>query len=370
MNKMRLPSRIIIALASLALTATYFLPVWFIFLIAPQYPEGLTMNIWLNRITGQVDIINGLNHYIGMKHIKADMFPEFSFLVYIVGFFIMAGLVVAWSGRRKFLFAYLLLSAAGGLAALCDFYKWGYDYGHHLDPKAAIQIPGLYYQPPLIGHKTLLNFDAYSYPDSGGWVIIGIALTFLLVYGYEWKRSRKARGSMTSLPNKTVPVAATLLIFLLSSCSTEPAPFAYGKDLCEDCKMTIMDPRSGAEIITKKGRVYKFDDAHCIAHFLSSGKIKPGDIAQTVFIDYENNKNFLDAKDLFFVVSPRFKTPMNSHAAAFSSRAKAAQTAAETQGEVKTWEQLKKEPLINEAAIAHIILLFLSANACQYHCSG
>src|SRR5215216_2615039 len=108
MNKMSFPSRIIIALASLALIATYFLPVWFIFLIAPQYPEGLTMNIWLNKINGQVDIINGLNHYIGMKHIKADMFPEFQFLPYIVGFFILLGVTVALTGKRKLLHLYLL----------------------------------------------------------------------------------------------------------------------------------------------------------------------------------------------------------------------------------------------------------------------
>src|SRR5215216_3096075 len=99
MNKMGLPSRIIIAIASLSLIATCFLPVWFIFLIAPQYPEGLTMQIWLTKITGQVDIINGLNHYIGMKHIKAEMFPEFNFLVYIVGFYILFGLVVAITGK-------------------------------------------------------------------------------------------------------------------------------------------------------------------------------------------------------------------------------------------------------------------------------
>src|SRR5437868_9154824 len=98
---MRPMSRIIIALASLALIATYFLPVWFIFLIAPQYPEGLTMNIWLNKITGQVDIINGLNHYIGMKHIKPEMFREFSYLVYVVAFFILFGLFVAVAGKRN-----------------------------------------------------------------------------------------------------------------------------------------------------------------------------------------------------------------------------------------------------------------------------
>src|SRR5689334_14612731 len=108
MNKMRTTSRILVAVASLSLIATFFLPFWFIFLIAPQYPEGLTMQIWLNKLTGQVEIINGLNHYIGMKHIKAEMFPEFSYLVYIVAGFIVLGLVVAFVGNRRLLFGYLM----------------------------------------------------------------------------------------------------------------------------------------------------------------------------------------------------------------------------------------------------------------------
>jgi copper chaperone NosL len=338
-NKMSVPSRIIIAIASLCLVATYFLPIWFIFLIAPQYPEGLTMNIWLNKITGQVDIINGLNHYIGMKHIKPEMFPEFTYLVYIVGFFILFGLLVAITGKRKLLFAYLILTVAGGVAAMVDFYKWGYDYGHNLDPKAAIQVPGLYYQPPLVGHKTLLNFDAYSYPDSGGWVVLVIAGIFFLVWGYEWFKHRKTTKTASPFLKKTVPAAA-FIIFFLSSCNTKPEPFAYGKDICDDCKMTIMDPKFGGEIITKKGKIYKFDDAHCMVNFMKAGTVKETDISKTVFIDYQNEKNFLDVKSSFFVVSDQFKSPMNSDAAAFTSKEIAEQKAKENTGTVKTWDQL------------------------------
>ena len=99
MNKLSKTSRIILAIASISMVATYFLPVWFIYLLAPQYPEGLTMQIWLNKLTGQVDIINGLNHYIGMKHISVEMFPEFTYLVYILAVFIVFGLTVAITGK-------------------------------------------------------------------------------------------------------------------------------------------------------------------------------------------------------------------------------------------------------------------------------
>jgi copper chaperone NosL len=342
MNKMSIPSRIIIGLASLALVATYFLPVWFIFLLAPQYPEGLTMNIWLNKITGQVDIINGLNHYIGMKHIKAEMFPEFDFLVYIVAFFILFGLVVAITGKRKLLFAYLLITVIGGAAAMYDFYKWGYDYGHNLDPKAAIQVPGLSYQPPLFGHKTLLNFDAYSYPDTGGWVVIVVGITFFLVWGYEFLKARKRKNISILTNKKIMPGIAACIVLVLNACNTKPEPFAYGKDICDDCKMAIVDPKFGGEIITKKGKIYKFDDVHCLAHFLKSGTIKTADIAQTVSIEYGNNKNFLDVNSSLFVVSEQLKSPMNSHAAAVPDQPAAQKLATQVNGETKTWDQLLK----------------------------
>src|SRR5688572_24170291 len=191
MKKMSTVSRIIIAIGSLAMCIMFFVPAWSIYLIAPQYPEGLSMQIWLSKITGQVEIINGLNHYIGMKHINADMFPEFKFLTYILLAFVLFGLVVAITGSRKLLTIYLIASVLGGIAAIADFYKWGYQYGHELDPSAAIQVPGLTYQPPLIGHKKLLNFDAFSYPDTGSWIIVGVTLLFAIIWFIEWRRQKK-----------------------------------------------------------------------------------------------------------------------------------------------------------------------------------
>jgi len=342
MKKMSLPSRIIVAVASLALLPTLILPVWFIFLIAPQYPEGLTMQIWLTKITGQVDIINGLNHYIGMKHIKADMFPEFDYLPYIVLFFTVLGLIVAATGKRQLLFAYIVLTVLGGIAAMYDFYQWGYDYGHNLDPKAAIQVPGLSYQPPLFGHKTLLNFDAYSYPDVGGWIVIGVGVIFFLVWLWELRRSRK-HNSLVAAPAARKAAVAIAAIVALNSCSVKPEAFQYGKDACDDCKMTIMDPKFGGEIVSKKGRVFKFDDPHCLAHYINEGNIKQEDIGQTVFVDYEKGQDFLDASSSYFVVSPQLKSPMNSNAAAFATKEKAGAKAAETNGQVKTWNEVFAE---------------------------
>ena len=338
MKKMNKASRIIVAAASLALIATFFLPVWAIYLVAPQYPEGLSMQIWLHQITGQVEIINGLNHYIGMKHISADMFPEFSFLTYIMGAFVALGLLVALIGNRKVLFAYLMLLCLGGVAALADFYKWGYDYGHNLDPTAAIQVPGFSYQPPVIGHKQLLNFDAYSYPDSGGWVVIIAGLLFFGVW--LWEKRKEGKKAPAPKSYKKEMAFASLAALTLSSCSVEPQPITIGKDACEECRMTIMDPKFGGEVITKKGKAFKFDDAHCLVQFYKSGKVQEAEVAQTVMLDHAGNARFLDVKTSHFVVSPSLKSPMNSNAAAFPDKATAESKAAEVAGKVLDWNAL------------------------------
>lgn len=341
MNKMSISSRVIVGIGSLALIAMYFLPVWFIYLIAPQYPEGLTMTIWLDKIAGQVDIINGLNHYIGMKHIHADMFPEFSYLIYIVAGFILFGLVVAISGKRKWLFAYLITSVVAGIVAMYDFYLWGYDYGHNLDPKAAIQVPGLFYQPPIIGHKTLLNFDAYSYPDVGGWVIIIVTAIFSLVWFFEKRKSKKAKMPVTAKAGKMANAAIVILMVAMVSCQSGPQPIAYGKDICTECKMTIMDKRFGSEIITKKGKVFKFDDIHCLIRSKNNNLVKAEDISKVLVVDFEQNDQFLEVQSLSWVLSPQLKSPMLGNAAAFSNRVSAEKLAGQTDGKILEWDSLQ-----------------------------
>ena len=337
---MSITSRIIIAAGALALCIMFFVPLWSIYLIAPQYPEGLSMQIWLNKITGQVDIINGLNHYIGMKHIKVEMFPEFKFLVFIVGVFVLLGLAVAVTGSRRLLFSYLILSVIGGVCALVDFYMWGYDYGHDLDPAAAIQVPGLSYQPPLIGHKKLLNFDSYSYPDTGGWVVVAVTGVFFIIWFLEWRKYKKHR-TMTQGQKAVSFSLAMIATILITGCNPKPEKIAFGKDNCAECKMTIMDPKFGAEIVTTKSKVFKFDDVHCLAGFLHRRGVELSDIAQTLFVDYNNSNEFVKVSQAGFVVSSQFKSPMGGNAAAFQNETEATKKSAGIDGsKVTNWATL------------------------------
>lgn len=179
-------SRLWLAAAALSLALVYWLPLWHVGLKAPQYPEGLGMYIGVNRILGEkpqdLESINNLNHYIGMKRITPADIPELRFMPWLVAGLICLGLVGALSGRRPLLYTWAGLFAAGAGAGLADFYRWGYDYGHNLDPQAIIKIPGMTYQPPLLGSKQLLNFYATSWPAVGGWILIaalgiGVALS-------------------------------------------------------------------------------------------------------------------------------------------------------------------------------------------------
>ena len=186
-------SRIVIAVSALMLISAYFVPLWQILMWAPQYPEGLGMKIWINNITGDVRIISALNHYIGMKHIEVGMFPEFKFMIYIVAAVIALGLLVAIINRRAMLIGYVIVLVGCGIAALVDFYMWGYEYGHDLDPNAAIVVPGMAYQPPLIGTKQLLNFTAFSGPDIGGWIFVISGVLVIAALAYEIYLSRKQK---------------------------------------------------------------------------------------------------------------------------------------------------------------------------------
>ncbi|GIV37557.1 MAG: hypothetical protein KatS3mg032_1936 [Cyclobacteriaceae bacterium] len=194
MKKIHPTTRIVILISALAMISAFYIPLWQILMWAPQYPEGLEMKIWIDNITGDVKIISALNHYIGMRPIELSMFPEFSYMKYILAGIVAIGLLAAGFNRMAGLLVYILVIVGAGVAALLDFYMWGYNYGHNLDPNAPIVVPGMAYQPPLIGYKQLLNFTAYSGPDAGGWLFFIIALVLIAFLLLEWFKFSKSKA--------------------------------------------------------------------------------------------------------------------------------------------------------------------------------
>ena len=190
-NSLSKLSKILLITSGIGLIISIFVPLWAIYLEAPQYPEGLGMFLHANKITGDYEIINGLNHYIGMKEIHQEDFWEFKILPYALGFFAALAFLTVFFNNKKWLYFFAALFLIFGVAFMVDFYLWEYDYGHNLNPNAAIVVPGMSYQPPLFGFKQLLNFGAYSYPDIGGWIMFGVGIILVVLSYLEIKSSKK-----------------------------------------------------------------------------------------------------------------------------------------------------------------------------------
>jgi len=337
-NSLTVVSRSIIAFCAIALIAVLFFPMWQIQLTAPQYPEGLVLLIYPNKLGGNVDIINGLNHYIGMKPMHTEDFIEFKLLPYIIMFFSAALLLLAILGRKSLLYLVFVLFVCFGVVAMIDFWKWEYDYGHNLNPDAAIVVPGMAYQPPLIGFKQLLNFGAYSIPDIGGWIFITVGIVLLILVISIWYKSRKV-----SLNNKiAMRSGIAFMCFVMASCNRGPDPIQPGRDNCEYCKMTVTDTRFGAEIVTKKGRVYKFDDSHCLLSYLKGKNLEHSSIMDIYFTDFCNDHLLTKSGNALLLKSDQLKSPMSGNIAAFSNADSLKSVMNEIGGSVITWNELNK----------------------------
>lgn len=306
---------------------------------APQYPEGLRMLIHANKLSGDVSIINGLNHYIGMKTLHADDFKEFKVLPVIIIFFAVLFLITGIAGKRRWLNILCVLFVAFGIIAMIDFWRWEYEYGHNLNPDAAIIVPGMAYQPPLIGFKQLLNFGAYSVPATGGWIFVTVGFLIMVAVVYEWKLARKKTIFSAALPLLAIGI---ITASTLTSCSSEPQPIQVGQDNCEFCKMKISDNRFGAEIVTTKNKAYKFDDAHCILSFVKSGKIPQKEIAAVYFTNFNTPHELIKTSQVYLLQSANLKSPMNGNIAAFSSEESMVSMLPKFNGNKISWEEMLK----------------------------
>lgn len=312
-------NRILVLVASLALALVYLLPIWVIDLEAPQYPEGLGMVIRIDDIVGQkpndLNNINNLNHYIGMKRIEPDSIPELVIMPWLVGLLMAGGLLTAAVGHRRLLYGwvgtYLLVSVVG----LADFYKWEYDYGHNLDEEnAIIKVPGMNYQPPLIGSKQLLNFRAHSWPGAGGWILIGVSVVGMGVAVSERRRARGARrdGRSPSAPALRLVglglVGATTLA--AAACGAPgPRPARIGEDTCTRCLMNVMDENSVAEAVTSTGVVHVFDSIECMAAWLE-GDGSDLSIHSVWVTDRAHPGRFIPAEGAHYLASDGLPSPM------------------------------------------------------------
>ncbi len=280
MTSLNVRSRLMVAVAALLLLGTFFVPLWRIQLHAPQYPEGIGMLIRLDTITGMkpadLDNINGLNHYIGMKRIEPEHIRVLQVMPMVVGGLIVFALLVAFTGLRALLFGWLASFALAGAAGMYEFYAWSYDYGHNLAPDAIIKVPGMSYQPPLIGSKALLNFVADSWPATGSWFAVGAFVIGALALLGKRKASSPKVAAKSAVPMQGAAVVAAVMLAAMLGCATsDPAPMEYGIRDCDVCRMRITDQRFGGEFVSQTGKVQQFDSIECLVNYTAAASEPP-----------------------------------------------------------------------------------------------
>ena len=323
-------ARWLVAIAALLMATAYVLPLWRVDLIAPQYPEGLGMYITIDGVEGlkpqDLNSINNLNHYIGMKKIEPAAIPELKWMPWILAALIAGGLAVAGTGKRLALHVWGGALALVLVAGLYDYWRWGYDYGHDLDEATAIiKIPGMSYQPPLIGSKKLLNFRATSWPSGGGVALgLGAGLVFLAVL------DTRRRGA----------AAAALLVVATACASVQPRDLVLGEDACAYCKMQISDPRFGSQVVTSTGRQLVFDSPECLAAFLES--TDAAKVASVWVLDAQNPGTWVRAEDAGFLVDASLRSPMG-RITAFASPSAAHAAQAALGGQLLSWVAIRSD---------------------------
>ncbi|MCP5050815.1 MAG: hypothetical protein GY940_26865 [bacterium] len=177
-GKLTVKGKVIVALAAVFLLMTLFLPIWMVNLGAPQYPEGLRLWVYPTKITGDVNKINILNHYIGMHKITEESFPDFKWLqIFLVAMTAMS-LVAAWAGRKQVLVVMLIIFAAVGIFFLFRLDNWLYHYGHDFDPRAAMEIAT--FKPPMLGTYKFANFTIFNYFHVGTGTMVMAPILYLL----------------------------------------------------------------------------------------------------------------------------------------------------------------------------------------------
>jgi hypothetical protein len=191
-----LRGRVLILVGAAMLLPTFWFPLWNMTLYSNQFPEGLVLNIYAHKLEGgktqyrdDLKEINALNHYIGMRELREDDFTEFKWIPFVLGGVILLGLRVVVLGKMSKLVDLFVLFMYFGLFSLWSFHHKLYLYGHELDPTAAVKVPP--FTPPVFGHRTLANFEVYSYPDVGSYFMTLVPLLLLAAMWLSRKVHRR-----------------------------------------------------------------------------------------------------------------------------------------------------------------------------------
>jgi hypothetical protein len=171
-------------------------PLWKITMFANQFPEGLRMSIYAYKVDGgqggaDLQGINILNHYIGMREIRAVDFVEMRFIPFALGVFFLIALRATVFAKVRDLIDLTVLFGYFSIFSFGVFWYRMYTYGHQLDAQAPIKVAP--FTPPLFGHQHIANFDVYSDPAAGTYLLMLFGATLLGVLLLEARKQGLVR---------------------------------------------------------------------------------------------------------------------------------------------------------------------------------
>ena len=167
-------SRVLLALFVVPLALSFSQPLWRISMTAPQYPNGLHMDVYAYKLVGGDDgqhiaEINTLNHYIGMHHLDRTAAADLDWIPFALGALALMALRVAAVGNVKDLLDLMVMTGYVSAFAFARFVYRLYVFGHDLAPDAPVRVKP--FMPVVLGHKTVANFETFSYPQLGSYFL-------------------------------------------------------------------------------------------------------------------------------------------------------------------------------------------------------
>jgi len=194
--RLELGPRLLLVSAAVLLAASLLAPLWNLTMFAPQYPDGLRMDIYAHTLQGgrngqDVREINVLNHYIGMHDLSNEDFTEFKWMPFALGVLALIALRSAVHGTMASLVDSFVLFAYFGAFSLWSFAHKLFVYGHNLAPGAPVKVAP--FTPPVFGYQQIANFEVYSYPRAGTYVLLAAGVALLLALGMAWRAGTRRR---------------------------------------------------------------------------------------------------------------------------------------------------------------------------------
>lgn len=134
--------------------------------------------------------------------------------------------------------------------------------------------------------------------------------------------------------------AIIILMFGIQACSSEPEPIVYGEDNCAECRMLATDKKFGAELITEKGKIYKFDAVECLISFYNKSDLKNSNNLKMYVVDFSNPSKLIDVSKSYFLKNDLFHSPMSLNVLAFENKDSLMKIKNKYEGEEISWQKL------------------------------